>query len=154
MVVMTAKVNKKKIAIVAVAVVALIVLICVLAGGKDSKVPTEQPTSISTNDGRVKFLSDFGWEVTPAPVETQQVKIPAETTEVYDRYNALQMSQGFDLTQYAGKTATRYVYEIRNYPEATDPVYATLLIYKDQVIGGDITNTSASGVVQGFQMPG
>lgn len=154
MVVMTAKVNKKKIAIVAVAVVALIVLICVLAGGKDSSAPTEQPTSISTNDGRVKFLSDFGWEVTPAPVETQQVKIPAETTEVYDRYNALQMSQGFDLTQYAGKTATRYVYEIRNYPEATDPVYATLLIYKDQVIGGDITNTSASGVVQGFQMPG
>ena len=153
MVVMTAKVNKKKIAIVAVAVVALIVLICVLAGGKEPKVPAQQPVSISTNDGRVKFLTDFGWEVTPAPVETHLVKIPAETTEVYDRYNALQMSQGFDLTQYAGKTATRYVYEIRNYPEATDPVYATLLIYKDQVIGGDITNTSASGVVQGFQMP-
>ena len=47
------------------------------------------------------------------------------------------MSQGFDLTQYAGKTATRYVYEIENYPNATDPVYATLLVYQDQVIGAE-----------------
>ena len=60
----------------------------------------------------------------------------------------------FDLTQYAGKTATRYVYEIENYPNASDPVYATLLVYKDQVIGADITDTSANGVVQGLEMPG
>ena len=64
------------------------------------------------------------------------------------------MSQGFNLTDYAGKTATRYVYEIKNYPNASDPVYATLLVYRDQVIGADITDTSANGVVQGLEMPG
>ncbi|MFR8333172.1 MAG: DUF4830 domain-containing protein [Oscillospiraceae bacterium] len=88
------------------------------------------------------------------PGPNQQVRIPSEVTDVYDRYNALQMSQGFNLTDYAGKTATRYVYEIKNYPNASDPVYATLLVYRDQVIGADITDTSANGVVQGLEMPG
>ena len=47
----------------------------------------------------------------------------------------------------------RYVYKITNYPGATEPVYATLLIYKNQIIGGDVTDTSAKGVVRGFRMP-
>jgi hypothetical protein len=42
----------------------------------------------------------------------------------------------------------RYVYKVKNYPGATDPVYATLLIFKDQVIGGDITDTSAKGAIR------
>lgn len=156
MVVMTAKVNKKRVILVLAALAALFVLICVLAkgGGKDAPAaPQEQPVSVATNDARVQYLSDYGWEVVASPVQTQQVRIPSEVTEVYERYNALQMSQGFDLTQYAGKTATRYVYEIENYPNATDPVYATLLVYQDQVIGADITDTSANGVVQGLEMP-
>ena len=47
----------------------------------------------------------------------------------------------------------RYVYKINNYPGTTDPVYATVLVYKDQIIGGDVTDTAAKGVVRGFQMP-
>ena len=46
----------------------------------------------------------------------------------------------------------RYVYKVNNYPGATDPVYATVLVYKNQVIGGDITDTAAGGKVQGFKM--
>ena len=42
----------------------------------------------------------------------------------------------------------RYVYKVNNFPGATEPVYATLLVYKDQVIGGDITNTAATGTMQ------
>jgi hypothetical protein len=47
----------------------------------------------------------------------------------------------------------RYVYKINNFPGATEPVYATLLVYKNKVIGGDITDTSAKGVIQGFKIP-
>ena len=72
-------------------------------------------------------------------------------SEVYSRYNALQKSQGYDLSQYAGKTVMRYVYKINNFPNATEPVYATLLVYKDQIIGGDVTDTSAKGIVQGIK---
>jgi hypothetical protein len=101
----------------------------------------------------VQFLKNFGWEVAASPVESGQVRVPAEGSEVFDRYNALQKSQGYDLSPYAGKTVMRYVYKIKNYPGATDPVYATLLILKDQVIGGDVTDTSAKGVIRGFKMP-
>ena len=87
-----------------------------------------------------------------SPVESGQVRIPQTPTEVYERYNALQKSQGYDLSSFAGKAVMRYVYKINNYPGATEPVYGTLLIYKNQVIGGDVTDTSATGVVQGFKM--
>lgn len=153
MVMMTAKINKKRILLALAAIAALIILIVAISGRDKTESPTGEPVNLSTNDGRIAYLTGYGWEVAASPVETQQVRIPTELSEVYERYNALQISQGFDLTDYAGKTATRYVYQIENYPNATEPVYATLLIYKDQVIGADITDTSANGVVQGLEMP-
>ena len=153
MFVMTARVNKKKIVGLLAAAAALIALLIMLFGGGDETAPTAA-ASMATNDGRVQFLKSFGWEVAASPVESGQVRIPESASEVFDRYNALQKSQGYDLTKFAGKAVMRYVYKISNYPGATDPVYATLLVYKDQVIGGDVTNTAAKGVVQGFKMPG
>ena len=152
MFVMTAKVDKKKIIFALAACVALVVLLIMLLGGGRDATPTAAP-SLATNDGRVQFLKDFGWEVAASPTESGQVRIPETTSEVFDRYNALQKSQGYDLSKYAGKAVMRYVYKVTNFPGATDPVYATLLIYKDQVIGGDVTDTSSKGVVRGFQKP-
>lgn len=151
MMVMTAKVNKKKIALVLAAVAAVVVGLILLLGGNDS-----QPTSagsVTSNDDRVKFLTDFGWDVAASPTESGQVRIPDKSGEVFDRYNALQKSQGYDLSAYAGKNVMRYVYKVNNYPGATEPVYATLLVFKNQVIGGDVTNTAAKGSIQGFRMP-
>ena len=110
MMVMTAKVDIKKI-IVALAALAgvIIALVLLLGGGKDS-APTAAPSVAGNNE--------------------------------------LQKSAGYDLSQYAGKTVMRYVYKVNNFPGATEPVYATLLVYKNQVIGGDITNTAASGTMQ------
>ena len=152
MMVMTAKVDMKKIALILGAVAVVIVALILLFGGGDD-TQTTSAAPVSNNDARVKFLTDFGWEVTTSPAESSQVRIPEETSEVFDRYNPLQKSQGYDLTPYAGKTAMRYVYKIKNYPGATEPVYATLLLYKGTIIGGDVTDTGPSGVVQGFQMP-
>ena len=151
MLVMTAKVDKKKIAIVLVAVAALVISMILLFGGNDA-TPTAS-TNVSNNDARVAFLKSFGWDVSTSPVESSQVRIPTEAGEVFTRYNALQKSQGYDLSAYAGKTVMRFVYKINNYPNATEPVYATVLIYKNQVIGGDVTDTAAKGVIRGFKMP-
>lgn len=152
MLLMTAKVDKKKILLgLAAAAVVIVALIMIFSGGSDA-TPTASG-GMASNDARVKFLTDFGWQVAASPTESGQVKIPAQASEVFDRYNALQKSQGYDLSQYAGKSVMRYVYKIQNYPGATDPVYATLLIYKDQVIGGDVTDTGAKGVIRGFKMP-
>lgn len=151
MLVMTAKVDKKKIAIIAVAIIAVIAGAFLLFGGSDD-TPTAV-TNVSNNDARVAFLKSFGWDVTNSPVESSQVRIPEESGEVFERYNALQKSQGYDLSTYAGKTVMRFVYKINNFPNATEPVYATLLVYKNQIIGGDVTDTSAQGKVYGFKMP-
>lgn len=147
---MTAKVDMKKIAAILGAIAVVIIALILLFGGGDAQ--TTAAKAVTNNDARVGFLASFGWEVTNSPTESSQVRIPENTTEVFDRYNQLQKSQGYDLTQYAGKNVMRYVYKINNYPGATEPVYATLLVYKNQVIGGDITDTSASGKVQGFKM--
>lgn len=148
MMVMTAKVDLKKIAIILAAVVAVILaVVFLLGGGGDAPAST----TVSNNDARVKFLTDHGWQVSTSPTESGQVRIPEQQTEVFTRYNALQKSQGYDLSQYAGKTVMRYVYKVNNYPGATDPVYATVLVYKNQIIGGDITNTAAKGAIQGFR---
>ena len=152
MMVMTARVNMKKILLIIAAVAALILALILLLGGSNSTATTAAP-AVSGNDGRVQFLKNFGWDVSTSPTESSQVKIPAETSEVFDRYNALQKGQGYDLSKYAGKTVMRYVYQINNYPGATQPVYATLLVYKNQVIGGDVTDTAAGGHIRGFKMP-
>ena len=150
MLVMTAKVDKKKIAMVVGAIVAVIAAIVFLFSGRGS-VSTIGSNTVTSNDDRGQFLSGFGWEVVSSLAETSQVRIPANSSEVFDRYNALQKSMGYDLSAYQGKTVMRYVYKIKNYPGATEPVYATILISSNQVIGGDITDTSATGVIQGFE---
>ena len=145
---MTAKVEPKKIAIILAAVAGLILALILLFGGNDSAQTAAG--NLASNDARVTYLKGLGWEVNASPVESGQVRIPKESTEVYDRYNDLQKMQGFDLTNFAGKTVMRYVYRVTNYPGATEPVYATLLIYKNQVIGGDITNTAPNGAIRGL----
>lgn len=152
MMVMTAKVDFKKVLIILGVVALLIIGVILLFGGGDDAAATSA-AAVSNNDARVKFLTDFGWDVTTSPAESSQVRIPENNSEVYDRYNQLQKSQGYDLTSYAGKNVMRYVYKINNYPGATEPVYATLLVYKNQVIGGDVTDTAANGQVRGFKMP-
>ena len=151
MLIMTTKVDKRKLLIAAVAVAAAIGLLLFLGGG-DSAPTASMSTApaADTNDARVKFLTDLGWEVTPSPAEASEVKIPRAGDDVFDRYNALQKSQGYDLSKYAGKKVMRYVYQITNFPDAREPVYATVLVYKDKIIGGDITDTTPGGRVQGF----
>lgn len=152
MMVMTAKVDKKKIAIIAAIVAGLVLtMILLFSGGGDAAQTVAN--AVSDNEGRVAFLKDMGWEVNATPVQSGQVRVPDTQSQVFDRYNALQKSQGYDLSQYAGQTVMRYVYQISNYPGATDPVYATILVHKNQIIGGDVTNTAAKGVIQGLQKP-
>ena len=152
MMVMTAKVDKKKILIGIAAALVLIIAAFTFFGGKGEDT-TPTAATVSSNDARVEFLKGFGWDVANTPVESSQVRIPDKSSEVYDRYNALQKSQGYDLSPYAGKNVMRYVYKINNYPNATEPVYATILVYKNQIIGGDVTDTAARGHIRGFKMP-
>lgn len=160
MVIMTAKVSKGKLIafglLVLVAVILLIV--CLRGSGSASETAPEEsaptaPSELRTNDDRVAFLASFGWDVRPEPTQTQEVHIPTDPSDVFERYNDLQLSQGFDLHEYAGKSVRRYVYEITNYPDTEDTYYATLFIYKNAVIGGDVCSSAQGGTMHGLSMP-
>lgn len=155
MFVMTAKLSKTKLAGALVLLIALVVLVVMLAVGGGDKTGTPEGIAGDTNDARLSYLAQFGWDVTADPVKTQQVTIPQaeEDNETFNRYNELQKSQGFDLTQFAGQTATRFVYEVLNYPNATEPVYATIFVVDGKIVGGDVTDTAPGGKMHGFQMP-
>ncbi len=146
MIMMTAKVDKKHILVFLAAAAAVLAMICLVFGHSETD-PQDQPVSLETNEARVQYLAQCGCTVASNPVQTQEVRIPAESNEVLDRYNALQLTQGFDLMKYAGKTVTRYVYEVQD-DAAAEPVYATLLVYKDRLVGADLTDTAAGGTIR------
>lgn len=154
MFVLTAKLSKSKLLAAGLILLAAILIIILLATSGGGLVTDSAPVG-ETNDDRIAYLATFGWSVNGEPTEVQKVKIPdAADNEVFARYNDLQKSQGFDLTAYAGKEAMRYVYVILNYPDATQPVYASILVYEGRIIGGDVTNTAPDGIIHGFQKPG
>ena len=153
MMIMTAKVDFKKMILAIAAIAALVLAAILLLGDSGEPAAATAAPSVSSNDGRVQFLKNFGWDLAASPMESGQVKIPKEHSDVFERYNTMQKGQGYDLSAYAGKNVMRYVYKINNYPGVTSPVYATLLVYKNQIIGGDITDTAAGGKIHGFKMP-
>lgn len=157
MVMFTAKLSKRKLLLAAAVLLVVIVALCLcLRSGSDPSDPAAPETvriDAATNEGRIAFLADFGWLVSDQPVQTQEVRVPEDENEVFRRYNDLQLSQGYDLTQYTGKTLHRYVYSIENYPNGEGAYYATVLVYKHDVVGGDVCSAAQNGVMHSFEMP-
>lgn len=105
---------------------------------------------IKTNEDRMTFLGQFGWEVDATPVESTTVTIPAEFDKVFASYNELQRRQGLDLSNYASRTVERYTYTVTNYGDFDGTVLANLLVYRGRVIGGDICSADTNGFIHGF----
>lgn len=99
-----------------------------------------------------EFLAQFGWTVTPEPVEVKEVIIPSEFDRIFSGYNEIQKQQGLDLSKYRRKTATRYTFELTNYGDYNGKVYANVLVYHNRVIGGDICSADMTGFMHGFEV--
>ena len=155
MVIMTAKVPKRKVLVIALVVLAavLVLTLCLHGAKSGASSPEQTDAQGKTNESRVAFLAGFGWQVEPEPVQTQQVRVPTEPGEVFLRYNELQISQGYDLLQYSGEELTRYVYRITNYPDEAGVYYATLLVKDGQIVGADVASSAKTGVMHGLKMP-
>jgi len=98
--------------------------------------------NVSSNKDRVAFLNSWGWEVDSEPIYSGKVTVPEEFDALYSEYNKLQKSIGLDLEKYKGKNAEIYTYTVNN---CDTKAYATLLIYKSQVIGGDVSSAASDG---------
>ncbi|MGM9625545.1 MAG: DUF4830 domain-containing protein [Eubacteriales bacterium] len=143
------------VSVIVLSVIALVALV--------TFVPTYVPVSlfvdeekiscenIGTPESRAAFLGQFGWEVDEENAECVEVTVPARFDAVYQSYNAIQEAQGFNLERYRGKKVMRYTYPVTNYEGYDGTVLATLLIYKDKVIGGDVCSAETDGFLHGFE---
>ncbi len=152
MFVFSAKLTKTKILTIALvsACLVLLLLISLPTGIKASKDTVKG----ETNEERIEYLQTFGWQVSGDPVEVVNITIPEEFDKTYDEYNALQMSQGFDLSGYKGDEGTRYTYAVSNYPNKTSAqVLANVIVIDDRIVAADISSVSAGGFMHTLQMP-
>lgn len=111
------------------------------------------PQGVSDNEGRVAYLSAWGWEVNPSAVETLDLVLPETLDDSYESYNALQAENGLDLTDYCGKRVKRYTYSVLNYPNGVEGVQANLYLCGDTVIAGDIMASGQDGFISDLRYP-
>ena len=108
-------------------------------------------SGVKTNEDRIKFLGQFGWQVKPEAVHSVEVTIPEEFDKVLSAYNEIQKRQGLDLSKYRKKNVQRYTYEITNYDGYDGTVYANILVYRNKVIGGDVCSADVKGFLHGLE---
>ncbi len=153
MLIITAKLDKRKLILGALALVVLVGAAILLFSGSGGEAEASLSAVAKTNEQRVRYLESFGWQVSPEPVEEQTVTIPRDFSKVYTEYNDLQKSQGFDLKRYAGLEAVRYTYEVTNHPKTADRVVADIIVYRGEVIAADVQSLSADGFMEGIAFP-
>ena len=152
MFVFSIKSSKLKIALTAfAAVLAVAAVVLLINRGKPAVSDNAISLKASNASERAAFLSQFGWEVDRATVTSCEVTVPAEFDAVFSAYNEIQKRQGLDLSGYKKKTVMRYTYEVTNYDGYDGTVYATVLVYRKHVIGGDVCSADVSGFLHGFE---
>ncbi len=147
----------KKAVLTAVAVVilslALVFLIKYIGSFQSAQTSTEISLSAADEEALLQFVSLCGWEVDEEPVEVREVVIPEVFDDVYNNYNKIQLSQGFNLEKYAGQRVKRWTYIIRNYPDtapADDYIRLNILVSDGVIIGGDVCSVKLDGFMHGF----
>lgn len=132
---------------------ALILLISIFAFGGGRAVEASVGVDIrldgmKTNEDRLEFISKFGVEVAGEPKESESFAVPEKFDRVVSLYNEIQKQQGLDLTKYKNKKVTRYTYSVNNYEGYEGEVNVNLIIYRNTVIGCDISSADPMGFVK------
>ena len=151
MFVFSVKTSKRQIVSMIFCVVLLIVVLIVAIAwpfGKAS-AQTYTPVEGSTDDQRVAFLTSLGYEVDAKNPSVKEVLIPDEFDDVFRQYNAIQSQAGMDLQPYHGKRVKLWTYKVLNIEDQGE-VVANLYVYKDKIIGGDISSTALDGFMHGL----
>lgn len=108
-----------------------------------------------TQEDAAAFLESCGWKLKADSVTCEEIVIPTEFSDVYERYNNLQKKQGYDLSAYRGETVQRYTFEVLNFTEydgtPSDSAEAHVLVCGGEIIGGDVCSMSISGRMVGMK---
>lgn len=155
MIILTARLPKKKLALGVVLASAL--CCCLLAFGLGEQpfaltMAGGQSTAVKSEKDRQSYLAQWGWQVAGNPT-VEELVIPSSLDESYDDYLALQEAQGFpSLSQFPGERVRRYCYQVTNYPGAQDQeeIWLHLLVHDQEVVAGEVFALSPEGFLHGL----
>ena len=133
-------------------VLSVTALVFLLPDAPDANSP-EAASAVVTFDGirsygdMAAFIAQFGWEIKKEPVSDISVVVPEGFSQTFAEYARMQKEQGFDLSELTGKTVRRVSFEVTNYPDAEETALATLFIYRERVVGADLSSADPRGFV-------
>ncbi len=157
MFIFTARLDRRRLVLGVIAAVLLcggaLALAFLLHGSGEAVSTAAGEEKVRTNEDRVAYLGRCGWTVDPESASVEELIIPETFDETYQQYLELQTQQGFDLSRYCGKRVKRYTYQITNYPTGEEGVQASLLVYKNTVIGGEVLSSKLDGFIHGLELP-
>lgn len=128
-------------------------LALLLSGCLRGKTAPAETALAATAEERIAYLTGFGWQAAPEPVETLRLQLPEDLSAEGRDYLKLQQSQGLPFGDYAGREVERYTYHILNYPGVERGVQANLYVADGIVIAGDIVSTGEQSFRQGLAFP-
>ena len=134
-------------------VASLLVLTGILVFGGGNAVAASVGADIKlggmeTNEDRLEFISQFGINVVGEAKESESFAVPENFDRILSEYNEIQKQQGLDLTKYKNKKVTRYTYTVNDYEGYDGDVNVNLIIYRNTVIGCDISSVDPTGFVK------
>lgn len=94
----------------------------------------------STHENRMRFIRQNDYSVDEGSISSKEIVIPSPFNDVYSKYNKLQKEAGFDLTDYKGKAAVVYSYNL-----TSDDKILHLIICDGEIIGGDVCDAAFDG---------
>ena len=144
-------------AVAASAMILCLLVVMIPAPASTAVAPSDEITSgeveyrAEDKYYRVRFLQGYGWTVDAGSETENEVTLPMEFDRVFAGYNEIQRAQGMDLAPYKGKDVMSYTYTVTNYEGYSGKVLATVLVYQNVIIGGDICSEASDGFVMGFE---
>ena len=97
------------------------------------------------NSDRVDFIKSLGCVLLSNQPDTKTVTIPEVFYDVYNNYNDMQKSAGYDLSLYKGCQVIIYTYQINPVQNSAGESVVNLMVYNNNIIGGDISSTALGG---------
>lgn len=101
----------------------------------------------STNALRVEYLSGLGYTVDETAVSVKEIVIPEIFSDVYNEYNRLQQTSGFDLSRYKGESARVYTYRLSD----REDTVINLIVSDNNIIGGDVSSVRIDGEMRALE---
>ena len=151
MYIVSLKLDKRMILGALAALCLAVAVVCVVTpGGASDVLNSNVNTAASSVKDHIDFLSAYGYSVGDKPVQIQEIIIPEQFSEEYEKYNDMQKLSGFDLSKFKSKRVKKYTYKVTDYKDSDDEVVANVIVYNNKVIGGDISSTTLGGFMHGF----